>query len=344
MNTFKISLIGAAVIFALTGCNSDSSSVSATTPVSLSVSDAPIDDVSEVVVTYSKVAFLPVGEGEPQIFNVYKTDEDGNYVDEEGDLLPDDADPLPLSVNLLDFQGSDAQELIDKELIPTGNYQLCVFANDGDHPEYPSYVVEEGTGNQMPLTVKGNGKCPQGVGDEPNSGVLFFNNQFAVNPDNNDYVVEFDLRRGLKEATGKDEGYTIQRTSISLINTITTGNLGGNVDVNTYDNCMSDTPSGNDYAHAVYLYEGDIVQADMGSFAPSESQAPIASANVTTEDEGTTYQYEFGYVEPGTYSIGYTCTANDDSEEGIVDGETFGIYTSTSGLGVSAGSDTNADL
>ena len=114
MNTFKISLIGAAVIFALTGCNSDSSSVSATTPVSLSVSDAPIDDVSEVVVTYSKVAFLPVGEGEPQIFNVYKTDEDGNYVDEEGDLLPDDADPLPLSVNLLDFQGSDAQELIDK--------------------------------------------------------------------------------------------------------------------------------------------------------------------------------------------------------------------------------------
>ncbi|TMX42772.1 hypothetical protein DA096_03765 [Vibrio rotiferianus] len=344
MNTFKISLIGAAVIFALTGCNSDSSSGSATTPVTLSVSDAPIDDVSEVVVTYSKVAFLPVGEGEPQIFNVYKTDEDGNYVDEEGNLLPDGEDPLPLSVNLLDFQGSDAQELVDNEVIPTGNYQLCVFANDGDHPEYPSYVVEESTGNQMPLTVKGNGKCPQGVGDEPNSGVLFFNNQFAVNPDNNDYVVEFDLRRGLKDATGKDEGYTIQRTSISLINTVTTGNLGGNVDLTTYQGCETDTTSGNGYAHAVYLYEGDIAQADMGSFAPSESQAPIASANVTTEDEGATYQYEFGYVEPGTYSIGYTCTANDDSEEGIVDGETFSIYTSESGLNVTEGSDTNADL
>ncbi|MGR4989076.1 DUF4382 domain-containing protein [Vibrio rotiferianus] len=344
MNTFKISLVGTAVVFALAGCNSDSGSVSATTPVTLSVSDAPIDDVSEVVVTYSKVAFLPTGEGEPEIFNVYKTDEDGNYVDEEGNILPDDADPLPLSVNLLDFQGSNAQELVDSEIIPTGSYKLCVFANDGDHPEYPSYVVEETTGNQIPLTVKGNGKCPQGVGDEPNAGVLFFNDTFAVNPDNNDYVVEFDLRRGLKDATGKDEGYTIQRTSISLINTITTGNIGGSVDLTTYQGCETDTTSGNGYAHAVYLYEGDIAQADMGSFAPSESQAPIAAANVTTEDEGETYSYEFGYVEPGTYSIGYTCTANDDSEEGIVDGETFSIYTSESGLNVTEGSDTNADL
>ncbi|EDL66913.1 DUF4382 domain-containing protein [Vibrio campbellii] len=346
MNSLKYSLVGAAVVFALAGCNSDSDTVSTTTPVTLSVSDAPIDDVSEVVVTYSKVAFLPVGdgEGEPQIFEVYKTDEDGNYVDENGDLLPDGEEPLPLSVNLLDFQGSDAQELVEDEVIPTGDYKLCVFANDGDHPDYPSYVVEEATGNEVPLTVKGEGKCPQGVGDEPNTGVLFFNDTFAVNSDNNDYVVEFDLRRGLKDATGKDEGYTIQRTSVTLINTVTTGEIEGNVALTTYQGCETDTPSSNGYAHAVYLYEGDIAESDMGTFATSEAQSPIASANVVTEDEGATYQYEFGYVEPGTYSVGYTCTANDDSEEGIVDGETFSIYTSTSGLSVSAGSDTNADL
>lgn len=346
MNAVKYSLVGTAVILALSGCNSDSDTVSTTTPVTLSVSDAPIDDVSEVVVAYSKVAFLPVGEGEsePQIFEVYKTDEDGNYVDENGDLLPEGEDPLPLSVNLLDFQGSDAQELVEDEVIPTGDYKLCVFANDGDHPEYPSYVIDEATGNQIPLTVKGEGKCPQGVGDEPNAGVLFFNDTFTVNSDNNDYVVEFDLRRGLKDATGQDEGYTIQRTSVTLINTVTTGEIEGNVALTTYQGCETDTTSGNGYAHAVYLYEGDIPQSEMGTFAPSESQTPIASANVVTEDEGATYQYEFGYVEPGTYSVGYTCTANDDSEEGIVDGETFSIYTSTSGLSVSAGSDTNADL
>ncbi|MGR5133450.1 DUF4382 domain-containing protein [Vibrio alfacsensis] len=347
MNALKLSIIGAAVVFALTGCGSDSDSKSTTTPVTLSVSDAPIDDVSKVVVTYSKVAFLPIGEGEPQIFDVYKTNENGDYVNEEGELLPDDAAPLPLSVNLLDFQGSDAQELVEDEVIPTGDYKLCVFANDGDHPDYPSYVIEESTGNPIKtkLTVKGNGKCPQGVGEEPNTGVLFFNDTFTVNPDNNDYVVEFDLRRGLKDATGKDEGYTIQRTSVSLINTVTTGDIEGNVALNeTYLQCENDTASGNGYAHAVYLYNGNIAQADMGTFAPSDLQTPITAANVVTDDDGLTYQYEFGFVEPGTYSVGYTCTANDDSEEGIVEGEAFSIYKAQSGLTVVAGSDTEANL
>ncbi|MGR5244457.1 DUF4382 domain-containing protein [Vibrio alfacsensis] len=348
MNAFKFSMIGAAVVFALTGCGSDSDSKSTTTPVTLSVSDAPIDDVSEVVVTYSKVAFLPIGEGKPQIFDVYKTNENGEYVDEDGNLLEEGEDPLPLSVNLLAFQGSDAQELVEDEVIPTGDYKLCVFANDGDHPDYPSYVVEKATGNQVALTVKGEGKCPQGVGEEPNSGVLYFNDTFTVNPDNNDYVVEFDLRRGLKDATGKDEGYTIQRTSVSLINTVTTGNIKGEIALNdTYLQCESDSDSGNGNAHAVYLYRGDIAQEDMQPYKVTEDTAtedtategvlPIAAANVNPETENglITYQYEFGFVEPGTYSVGYTCTANDTNDT---------IYKANSNLTVIAGADTTSNF
>ena len=82
----------------------------------------------------------------------------------------------------------------------------------------------------------------------------------------------------------------------------------------------------------------------MGSFSPSETQSPIASENVLTQDEGVTYQYDFGYVEPGEYSVGYTCTANDDSEEGITEGETFGIYTSESGVTVTEDSELSVDL
>ncbi|RIZ53181.1 DUF4382 domain-containing protein [Vibrio sp. PID23_8] len=337
MNAFKFSMIGAAVVFALTGCGSDSDSKSTTTPVTLSVSDAPIDDVSEVVVTYSKVAFLPIGEGKPQIFDVYKTNENGEYVDEDGNLLEEGEDPLPLSVNLLAFQGSDAQELVEDEVIPTGDYKLCVFANDGDHPDYPSYVVEKATGNQVALTVKGEGKCPQGVGEEPNSGVLYFNDTFTVNPDNNDYVVEFDLRRGLKDATGKDEGYTIQRTSVSLINTVTTGDIEGTVVDETYDNCQVDNASESGHAHAVYLYQGDVAQEDMKPYVATEGVLPIAAANVNPETENglITYQYEFGFVEPGTYSVGYTCTANDTNDT---------IYKANSNLTVIAGADTTSDF
>ncbi|MBS9849987.1 DUF4382 domain-containing protein [Vibrio alginolyticus] len=345
MNSMKIGLISASITVALIGCNSDSDSVSTMTPVTLSVSDAPIDDVSEVVIAYNKVAFLPLDGGTPQVFDVYKTDEDGNFVDENGNPLLDNEDPIPLSVNLLDFQGSNAQELVDHELIPTGNYKLCVFANDGDHPDYPSYVVDEATGNQIPLTVKGNGACPQGVGKDPNSGVLFFNDTFAVNPDNNEFVVEFDLRRGLKDGTGQNEGYSIQRTSVTLINTVTTGEIQGDIATLTYQNCETDTPSANGYAHAVYLYEGNIAEENMGPFAGAEGQImPIAAANVVEDIDEANYEYEFGFVEPGTYSVGYTCTANDDSVDGIVAGETFSIYQSTSGISVFVGTDTNADF
>ena len=345
MNSMKIGLISASITVALIGCNSDSDSVSTMTPVTLSVSDAPIDDVSEVVITYNKVAFLPLDGGIPQVFDVYKTDEEGNLVDEDGNPLPEGEDPLPLSVNLLNFQGSDAQELVDDELIPTGNYKLCVFANDGDHPNYPSYVIDEATGNQIPLTVKGDGACPQGVGKDPDSGVLFFNNTFAVNPDNNEFVVEFDLRRGLKDGTGQNEGYSIQRTSVTLINTVTTGEIQGDVATLTYQSCETDTPSANGYSHAVYLYQGNIAEENMGPFAGAEGQAmPIAAANVVQDVDDANYEYEFGFVEPGTYSVGYTCTANDDSEEGIVAGETFSIYQSTSGLNVSVGTNTDADF
>ncbi|HCG6032989.1 TPA: DUF4382 domain-containing protein [Vibrio parahaemolyticus] len=345
MNTIKFSLVGAAVVVALFGCNSDSNTITTTPPVTLSVSDAPIDDVSEVVITYSKVAFLPLDGGSPQIFEVYKTDEEGNYVDENGDPIPDGEDPLPLSVNLLNYQGSDVQELVEDEVIPSGNYKLCVFANDGAHPDYPSYVIDEATGNQIPLTVKGDGACPQGVGKEPNSGVLFFNNTFAVNPDNNEFVVEFDLRRGLKDGTGQNEGYSIQRTSVTLFNTVTTGEIQGDVAAQTYADCEIDTSSANDYAHAVYLYEGSVAKEDMGPFAGEDGKAtPIAATNVVPDMEQVNYEYEFGFVEPGTYSVGYTCTANDDSEEGIVAGETFSIYQATSGLTVSAGADTDANF
>ncbi|HHX8285038.1 TPA: DUF4382 domain-containing protein [Vibrio diabolicus] len=345
MNRMKIGLISASIAVALIGCNSDSDSVSTMTPVTLSVSDAPIDDVSEVVITYNKVAFLPLDGGTPQVFDVYKTNEEGNLVDEDGNPLPDGEDPLPLSVNLLNFQGSDAQELVDDELIPTGNYKLCVFANDGDHPNYPSYVIDEATGNQIPLTVKGDGACPQGVGKDPDSGVLFFNNTYAVNPDNNEFVVEFDLRRGLKDGTGQNEGYSIQRTSVTLINTVTTGEIQGDVATLTYQSCEMDTPSANGYSHAVYLYQGNIAEENMGPFAGAEGQAmPIAAANVVQDVDDANYEYEFGFVEPGTYSVGYTCTANDDSEEGIVAGETFSIYQSTSGLNVSVGTNTDANF
>lgn len=324
MKYLKETALASLVLAGLVGCGGDSGSSSSTTPITLSVSDAPVDDVKDVTVTFSKVALLPTQGGTTLVYDVYKTDENGDYVDENGDPLPDGEDPIPLSVNLLDYQGSDALPLIENEVVPVGSYKLCVFANDGDHPTHPSYVVENDDSIRE-LTVKGNGACPQGVGKEDNAGVLYFNDSFNVNQQSNDFVVEFDLRRGLKNSSTFPD-YTIQRTSVSLINTVETGNIEGTVSSTTFAAC--NPTNDNTYVQSVYLYEGNIDKADMAPIGGSDEVKPITSASVAMNEAQTNYEFSLGFIDPGTYSLGYTCTAQHDSDEDNADpvADGFDIY------------------
>ncbi|MEZ8962939.1 DUF4382 domain-containing protein [Vibrio cyclitrophicus] len=324
MKYLKETALASLVLAGLVGCGGDSGSSSSTTPITLSVSDAPVDDVKDVTVTFSKVALLPTQGGTTLVYDVYKTDENGDYVDENGDPLPDGEDPIPLSVNLLDYQGSDALPLIENEVVPVGSYKLCVFANDGDHPTHPSYVVENDDSIRE-LTVKGNGACPQGVGKEDNAGVLYFNDSFNVNQQSNDFVVEFDLRRGLKNSSTFPD-YTIQRTSVSLINTVETGNIEGTVSSTTFAAC--NPTNDNTYVQSVYLYEGNVDKADMAPIGGSDEVKPITSASVAMNEAQTNYEFSLGFIDPGTYSLGYTCTAQHDSDEDNADpvADGFDIY------------------
>ncbi|MCK8079245.1 DUF4382 domain-containing protein [Vibrio sp. 1CM24A] len=341
MKYLKETALASLVLAGLVGCGGDSGSSSSTTPITLSVSDAPIDDVKDVTVTFSKVALLPQGGGSPLIYDVYKTDENGDYVDENGDPLPDGEDPIPLSVNLLDYQGSDALPLIENEVIPVGSYKLCVFANDGDHPTDPSYVVDDNNVEQK-LTVKGNGACPQGVGKEDNAGVLYFNDSFNVNQQSNDFVVEFDLRRGLKNSSSLPD-YTIQRTSVSLINTAKTGNIEGSVALQTYKNCLTDNGG---TVQAIYLYEGDVDKADMAPIGGSEEVKPVTSASVALGEDQTNFEFSLGFIDPGTYSLGYTCTAQFDSDEDNADpvADGFEIYDVQNSVQVVVGQDSQVSF
>ncbi|MBE8604507.1 DUF4382 domain-containing protein [Vibrio cyclitrophicus] len=337
MKYLKETALASLVLAGLVGCGGDSGSSSSTTPITLSVSDAPVDDVKDVTVTFSKVALLPTQGGTTLVYDVYKTDENGDYVDENGDPLTDGEDPIPLSVNLLDYQGSDALPLIENEVVPVGSYKLCVFANDGDHPTHPSYVVENDDSIRE-LTVKGNGACPQGVGKEDNAGVLYFNDSFNVNQQSNDFVVEFDLRRGLKNSSTFPD-YTIQRTSVSLINTVETGNIEGTVATTTFGAC--NPTNDNTFVQSVYLYEGDIAKANMAPIGGSDEVKPITSASVAMNEAQTNYEFSLGFIDPGTYSLGYTCTAHYDSDEDNADpvADGFEIYDVQNSVQVVVGQD-----
>lgn len=336
----KVGLVAAATaVLGLAGCGGGSDSSSSTTPVTFSVSDAPVDEVQDVVVTFDKVALLPQNGSEPLVYDVYLMDDEGNPIDENGDPILEGDEPLPLSVNLLDYQGSDSLALISGEVVPVGSYQLCVFARDGDHAEYPSYVTEQDS-TVRELTVKGEGACPQGVGKEPNTGVLFFNNEFNINQQTNDFTIEFDLRRGLKN-TSEYPNYTIQRTSISLINNAETGHIEGEVLAATNDACQN----GESGVQAVYLYEGDVAQDDMAPVGGGDEVKPVTTALVQDVENSSDFSFSLGFLDPGMYTLGYTCNAQLDTGDvtlPVVD--EFSIYSIQSGVVVTADETSNVSF
>ncbi|MFA0442256.1 DUF4382 domain-containing protein [Vibrio sp. 10N.222.51.C12] len=343
MHSTKLTALAGIIAFTLTGCGGESGSDSptSTTPFTLSVTDAPVDDAKEVVITFGKVALLPQDGGSPLIYDVYLTDDEGNPVDENGELLPDGADTIPLSVNLLDYQGSASLPLIQDQVVLTGRYKLCVFANDGDHPTHRSYVVvdeDETPENHPGLSVKGDGACPQGVGKEDKAGVLYFNNTFNVNADSNDFAVEFDLRRGLKDASSAPD-YTIQRTSVSLINTVTTGNIQGTVAADAFTAC--NTPEDSSAVQAVYLYDNTVTQENMAPIGGINVPKPITTAAVNWNQDQTAYEFSFGFIEPNRYNLGYTCTGQFDNgdENGDPVAAGFTIYKTSNDVAVTVGQD-----
>ncbi|MFC0059115.1 DUF4382 domain-containing protein [Vibrio inusitatus] len=315
MKILKYTAVATALSIGLYGCGGDGDGSSSTTgQFSLGVSDAPIDDVASVTLFYKRAVLLPVGSGEPIEFEFNQDEEDS------------------ISVDLLNFQGSDVAPLVTDQEVPAGDYKLCLFVLDGtEEQNYDSSHVIVGddvdTGNAFPLQVQGDGKCPQGVGEEPNAGVLYFNKTFSINAGNNDFVAEFDLRRGLKEPVGQNTHYTIQRTSIQLINNLEAGHIKGTVSSDVVAACDNAITDGEVTAvNAVYVYSGEVDRSNMVGFAaaPTDPQvAPTTSANVNLAEDGVTYEYEIGFLGEGTYSLGYTCTAGEDTE-GSIDG--FSIY------------------
>ncbi|WP_157823211.1 DUF4382 domain-containing protein [Psychromonas sp. MB-3u-54] len=317
MNTLSKTLLASAVILGLTACGG-SDSAPATTKVDIGVSDAAIDEVSQVVVHYTKIALLPQTEGQDPI-----------VLDFEEEVQV---------VNLLDFQGSKKFLLLDDQEVLVGDYKACLFVQDGNtaNPSLSSHVLLADTTTLQALNVQGNGACPQGVGKEEGTGVLFFNNAFTIDAENNNYVIEFDLR-GLKEDPKKADDYIIKRTWVDIINTNTTGNLAGSISENAFLACEATSPNTEDngFAHSVYLYPGATTEGEIGDVDGelTGTVAPISTSLLTEDTTGgeTVYTYEFGFLEPGDYRVAYTCMANDDAsdteEPDVLSADTFTFYS-----------------
>ncbi|QYJ75805.1 DUF4382 domain-containing protein [Shewanella sp. FJAT-52076] len=266
---------------------------------SLGVSDNPAD-ATQVNIAFKQVV-LKNADGS-QSFNV-STDGNAKQVD------------------LLAFQGSSAEILVEGVQVPVGEYQMCIYMENRETVDTTSSFVKTNDGNDHGLVTNSNGSCG-GVGaDEADTGRLFFNKSFTIAAGANDYVAEFDLARGIQAPHGNKDYWTLKPTSVQLVNRAEVGNISGQVSDELMAACET-AAGGSEFAPAVYLYPAATLLDNMSDIRPMVTEpmvAPLAVARVNeitnAEEAVIGHDYEFGFVVTGDYALGYTCVAQNDDPE-----------------------------
>ena len=291
MRTFQLLLRSAlvttvAVMFVLVaGCGGGNSSGGPDTgTASLSVTDAPADDVTTVKLTITAVALKP----------------------ENGAAEMIEFDQPVVIDNLLDLQGSNFAEVLPDREFPAGRYEwVRLYVQGGGND---SYVMTDGGGQEelfVPGQQPGNGK-PRFV--QLVSG-------FVIPAGGNvDFTIDIDLRKALTKPVGKN--YYLLRPAMRITDNSSTGSISGTVADSLVKDSTCTNDLANDEGNAVYLYTGtgattgDVYIDENGD--PIGTTNPLSVANVKLNATSGEYEYSFGFVPAGAYTIAFTCHALDD--------------------------------
>lgn len=284
----------AAVIAAstlLSACGSDSND-SNTAMFSLGVSDAPVDAADEVWACFHSVELVGNTEGN-QTFTI---GEDTNTIESNDACLDADGNVIPNTrgINLLEFTGSESEDLLSGVEVPAGVYgQLRLEMAEG------SYVLvgEE----RIPLSV-------------PSNELKF--DSFTLDAGSNvAYTIEFDLRQALVNPVGQ-AGYFLKPRGVRLVDNMEVGHIEGTLaEALLIENQCTVAPTDTSEPVAVvYLYSGaDVMLESMADFGGTE-EAEAYAATPVQFDGATAYNFELGYVAAGDYTAAWTCNTTDDPE------------------------------
>ncbi|HEY5716699.1 MAG TPA: DUF4382 domain-containing protein [Psychromonas sp.] len=305
----------------LSACGGDGNTDVGT--LNLAVSDNPAD-AKVVNIAFKQVVL----KGNSGSYSFDVSEDDGGY----------------RNVDLVTFSGLKVAGLVTDESIAVGEYQLCIYMQNNvqENNTASSYVMDPDD-NIVGLTTPSEGACGGGVGaDDADTGRLFINKKFTISEGENSYIAEFDLNKVLKEPTGQDTFWTLKPTGIELIEA---GAIAGTVSQQLAMDC------GNELGHSVYLYPGNVVLDNMSDIRDAQvilpQVAPISRVEATlvnSENEEEGYKFEFPAVYGGTYSLGYTCMANNDDPDATNVPDEFIIYTAQQNISVTVGETTAVDF
>lgn len=266
------------------GSGADASGAgNATGTINIAITDAAVDDVTEVWVQFTAVTLKPAS-GEAQVY----------------------AFDTPKDYDLLSLQNGVTAELLPDTRVPVGEYEWIRLAVNAEFDNvYDSYVMTD-NGSQLELRV------PSGS----QSGLKLVSGITVTQNRSTNIVLDWDLRKALTDPPGQPGLHL--RPALRVTDMASYGTLEGTVEAALVDDetCTNDLVAGT--GNAVYVWAG---VNEMPSDIDGSEADPLVTAAVTADTEGV-YRFSVPYLSIGEYSVAFTCQALDDDPE-VADGLAF---------------------
>lgn len=222
----------------------------------------------------------------------------------------------PRPIDLLQLQGGDSQLLLDNVTVPGGAYSQVVLKMD---PNPTNSYLTDSNGRHLLILASGA------------TNNLVLNKPFTV-PQNGSVAltIDFDLRKSILPPAQDSSDFQL-KPALRLVQNDKSGKISGTVPSAMVNASGCGTS-------AIYLYTGsNVIPHDVSSSITD----PISSTLVWLNNNSGKYEYSFGFIPVGTYTISLTCQANQDNPETTDSAVTFSASVNTS---VTAGSNTISEF
>lgn len=277
--TLTKALVTASLPLLLAACSdSDSDPYSR---VDFSVSDAPVEGLSAVMIAFDQLEFIHA-DGERTFHDI-----DGYE-----------------QINLLEYPDTQSALIISDIALRTGEYKNLIIHI---RPEQAlNYVIKIATPGVEEDLKQPSNKLKLGSFTVTDEAVQAF-------------TIEFDLRQALvlRGNNSNNNGYNLKPHGVTIIANEDAASLNGSVAASLLDTGSCDAAAGN----IVYLYQGkelaisaladnfDLLDSefDDGGLSAAGFIAPYASTGV---DEFN--HFAFGFLPAGDYTLAFSCSAVDD--------------------------------
>jgi hypothetical protein len=315
MNTTRSTLInGIAATFValiLTACGGGGgdggSSSGSVAPLSVAITDAPVDGASEVVITFTGVT-VQADDGTRKTYEVKDplTDEPGRKID------------------LLALGGGDQIVLLDEVPLDYGRYSSIRLEVDLSYPEkaYIEFKDKPGVPYELRCSscdqsdLKLNRSFTIGEVCETDGSVesvdLELDEPCGTGKAGAAFTIDFDLRKSITDPQSGD--FFKLRPTLRIVDTKLAGNFTGTVDDDLIPDAELVIIEGASSGCSVYTFAGsDVMPDDIYLDDAGIHPNPVTTADV--KKEGDRFTYTAAFLVAGEYTAALTCDAGIDNSE-----------------------------